>query len=388
MKILVYRWKSYTYQDTIDTLKEMGHEVDEIYQKLMDYDIDEEFAEILHDKINRNGYDIVFTSNYFGMISDVCQELGVIYVAWSCDNPLISMYHKSVFNDCNRIFLFDLSSVREFKEMGVSNVYHLPLCVNEKRLQSVIDGANGSAMFNNKFYADIAMVGSLYERNSYDKLKYSMPDYLKGYFEALIGVQKDLFGMSVMREMFTPDILERIEAFYQLERSKDSMSDLELIFSTTVLGFKIAREARISSLNALAKVLPIDLYTGSDTVMLSGVNVHPEVDYWNEMPVVFNRSKININITIPNIKTGIPLRCFDVMGSGGFLLSNFQAEMPMLFEEGKEMVAYFDQQDLIDKCAFYLEHDDIRRKIAEAGQKRVCLDYTYSKQLRFIFDSI
>lgn len=382
MKILVYRWKSYTYQDTIDVLKEMGHQVDEIYQKLMDYDVDEAFAEILRDKIVRNGYDIVFTSNYFGMISDVCQDLGLIYVAWSCDNPLISMYHRSVFNDCNRIFLFDLSSVMEFKEMGVENIWHLPLCVNSKRLDKVI------STDANRFAGDVAMVGSLYERNSYDKLKYSMPEYLCGYFEAMMRVQKDMFGVNIMDEMFNPSILEQIESFYELKSSKDSMSNLELIFSTTVLGFKIARMARISSLNALAKCCNVNLYTGSDTSMLEGVNVRPEVDYWNEMPLVFNHSKININITIPNIRTGVPLRCFDVLGSGGFLLSNYQGELPMLFEEGKELALYYDEADLVDKCSYYLSHDLERRNIAENGKKRVQADYSYEKQLNFIFSHI
>lgn len=386
MKILVYRWKSYTYQDTIDVLKSMGHQVDEIYQKMMDYDLDEEFASVLRDRITREGYDMVFTSNYFGMISDICQDMGLLYVAWSCDNPLISMYHKSVFNDCNRIFLFDLSSVKEFRSRGVENIWHLPLCVNSKRLDSVINTAPKA--FADKYRGDVAFVGSLYERNSYDKLKYSMPEYLRGYFEAIMDVQKDLYGMNIMDEMFTPDIIEKIESFYQLKSSKDSMSDLELIFSTTVLGFKIARLARISSLNDIAKYCDVSLYTGSDTTALNKVKVYDEVDYWSEMPLVFNQSKINLNITIPNIRTGIPLRCFDVMGSGGFLLTNFQAETAMLFEEGKELVSFYDRKDLVEKCLFYLKHDDLRREIAENGRARVNADYSYEKQLSYIFEKV
>lgn len=36
-----------------------------------------------------------------------------------------------------------------------------------------------------KYRGDVAFVGSLYERNSYDKIKNRLPEYLRGYFELL-----------------------------------------------------------------------------------------------------------------------------------------------------------------------------------------------------------
>lgn len=50
------------------------------------------------------------------------------------------------------------------------------------------------------------------------------------------------------------------------------------------------------------------------------------IDYYNEMPYVFNNSRINLNITLRSIKSGIPLRAMDICGAGGFLLSNYQAD--------------------------------------------------------------
>ena len=38
---------------------------------------------------------------------------------------------------------------------------------------------------------------------------------------------------------------------------------------------------------------------------------------------MFANSKVNLNITLRNIKTGIPLRALDIMGAGGFLLTNY-----------------------------------------------------------------
>jgi spore maturation protein CgeB len=90
----------------------MGYEIEEVRQDLESYDISEEFSEFLEKKLKSTVFDFVFTINYFPVISDVCQRVGILYIAWSCDSPLISMYHKSVFNDVNRIFTFDMTNYR------------------------------------------------------------------------------------------------------------------------------------------------------------------------------------------------------------------------------------------------------------------------------------
>ena len=170
----MYRWKAYNYKDIKFTFEKMGYEVKEVYQELLNYDVDEEFAARLRGIIKAEVFDFVFTVNYFPLISNVCQECGLLYVCWSCDNPLISMYHKSVFNDVNRIFLFDLTNVEEFKGMGVEHVYHLPLAVNQERLDYLFANSKDEEIYRN----DISFVGSLYEKNSYDKMEYTLPDYL------------------------------------------------------------------------------------------------------------------------------------------------------------------------------------------------------------------
>ena len=230
-KILMYRWKAYNYDDIKHTFEMMGFTIEEVSQDLLNYDVDDEFASFLSEKIKRTTYEFVFTVNYFALISNVCQELNIRYVCWSCDNPLISMYHKSVFNDCNRIFLFDLTNVMEFQGMGVEHVYHLPLAVDTKRLDYVIDGATDLDLYRN----EIAFVGSLYEKNSYDKMKYTMPEYLQGYFEATMEAQKDLQGINIIDRMLTPEILMELSQYFKLEKSEDSLSDLNLIFSVTTL---------------------------------------------------------------------------------------------------------------------------------------------------------
>ena len=138
MNILVYRWKAYNYTDVIATFVQLGHQVDELEYHLDCYDEDEVFFELLSNKLKQKAYDFVFTMNYFGVVSDVCENCGVKYVSWTCDNPLISMYHQSIFNECNYIFCFDKSNYVEFRAMGCKHIWHLPLAVDTDRIDHVL----------------------------------------------------------------------------------------------------------------------------------------------------------------------------------------------------------------------------------------------------------
>jgi len=384
MKILMYRWKAYNYKDIKHTFETLGYEVEEVYQDLLNYDVDEEFAEKLRGMIQAGNYDFFFTVNYFPLISNVCQEQGLRYVCWSCDNPLISMYHKSVFNDVNRIFLFDLTNVEEFKGMGVEHVYHLPLAVDCNRLDYLFANSSDMEAYKN----EISFVGSLYEKNSYDKMEYTLPDYLRGYFEATMEAQRDLMGVNIIDRMLTPEILMELENYFELEKSEDSLSDLNLIFSVTTLGFKIAEKQRRRILIDLSKHHDVSIYTNSFTRDLLRVNYKGSVDYWSEMPKVFNQSKINLNMTIPNIKSGVPLRIYDILGAGGFCLTNFQAELPMFFENEKHLVWYYNNEDLYDKVDFYLKHDSERQRIAAAGQEYARMACTYEARIKEMLEQI
>ena len=383
-KILMYRWKAYNYKDIKCTFESMGYEVKEVWQDLLNYDVDEEFAEKLRGIVRAESFEFLFTVNYFPLISNVCQECGLLYVCWSCDNPLISMYHQSVFNDVNRIFLFDLTNVEEFKGMGVEHVYHLPLAVDCGRLDYLFANTKHQQDFSN----EISFVGSLYEKNSYDKLEYTLPEYLRGYFEALMEAQRDLQGMNIIDRMLTPEILMELENYFELEKSEDSLSDLNLIFSVTTLGFKIAQKQRRRILIDLSKHHDVSIYTNSSTNDLLRVKYKGSVDYWSEMPFVFRDSKINLNMTIPNIKSGVPLRIYDILGAGGFCLTNFQAELPMFFENEKHMVWYYNNEDLYEKVDYYLRHETERQHIAAAGREYVRENCGYESRVEQILDVI
>ena len=99
------------------------------------------------------------------------------------------------------------------------------------------------------------------------------------------------------------------------------------------------------------------------------------------MPKVFAASKINLNFTIPNIKSGLPLRIWDVLGSGGFLMTNFQAEIPYYFKNKEDLVCFESTEELTELCGYYLTHEEERRRIAENGYRKVLAHHTYGQRI-------
>lgn len=395
MHILMYRWKAYNYRDIEQTFLLLGHTVDNIEQELGSYDVSPEFERVIEEKIRGTHYDMVFTVNYFPLISNVCERTGVKYVSWTCDNPLISMYHESVFHDCNYIFTFDKTNYLEFREMGVKHIWYLPLAVDTERMDALLGVPEEVGRWKvaqdpemQKYRGDVAFVGSLYERNSYDKIKNRLPEYLRGYFDAVMEAQLNISGANIVEPMLTTNILEQLQEYFQLEKSEGSFSDLGLIFQTTVLGFKIAEIERRRALIELSKHYRVNVYSNSDVSDLLRIQYCGSVDYWSEMPKVFRMSKINLNFTIPNIKSGIPLRIWDVLGCGGFLLTNYQAEIPYYFKEGEDLVCFDGLEDLCEKVGYYLEHEEERKRIAWNGYRKVREKHSYIERIHTILDTV
>lgn len=196
----------------------------------------------------------------------------------------------------------------------------------------------------------------------------------------------DYFGENLFDRMLTVDILAQLSGIVDFRQEPDSLSDLKLVFTTTFLGFKMAQLERITCLNQLARTLRVDLYTDQADDLLENVNVRGTVNYQQDMPKVFRASKVNLNFTIRNIRSGLPLRVWDVLGAGGFLLTNFQAELPAYFENGRDLVYYESLADMQQKAEYYLAHEEERNQIAKNGHDKVKQLHSYDRRIKEILE--
>lgn len=372
MKILLYRWKAYNQFDIIRNLEKRGHVVEDIMGEMSNFEVDDAFASRFEDRMDIGNFDLVMSVNYFPIISDICQRKNIRYVSWCCDSPISTMHHESVFNSVNTIFTFDKFDQMIFEEMGAP-VYYLPLCVDTDRVSQIIANDNSG-----KFYADLSFVGSMYNKNSYDNLYEHFPEYMKGYFDAVIKLQTEVHERYLLDDALDADMLEELSKYFVLDKTDRSFSDLDLIFSTTVLSYKIANVERRKLLTRLSLLCDVNVYTDDEDADFVKAHNCGTADYWSEAPLIFNRSKINLNLTLRSIRSGIPLRVWDILGAGGFCITNYQPELPLYFEDGVNIVWFKNTAELIEKIKYYLSHEEERRAIAKRGQELVTQYHDYS----------
>ena len=386
MKILLYRWKVFNQDDVKSAIEYFGHEVHDYTETVIDKDDETGFKLRDYAELRQvfSAYDCVFSLNYFPHVSDLCEELGKKYVAWTVDSPLISLYHQSLFNKCNYIFIFDRFYCEELKNLGAEHVWYLPLAVNCSRVGMIAGSLTADE--RNKWHSEVSFVGGMYHRNSYDEIKDRLPEYLRGYFDAAMAAQMEIYGDSIFDKVLTVDILEKLCELIDFKQDERAFSDIALVFSSTFLGFKLANIERVQILNKLAKHFPTDLYTDDPDKELIGVNLKGAVNYMTDMPKVFNCSRININPVMRNIRTGIPLRAWDIVGAGGFLMTSFQLEYMDFFENGKDYVYYESHDDLLRKTEYYLNHEDERAQIARNGHEKAVKFHSYERRMEFILD--
>lgn len=72
-------------------------------------------------------------------------------------------------------------------------------------------------------------------------------------------------------------------------------------------------------------------------------------------------------------------RTVEIPACGGFMMAERTDEHRAMFAEDKEAVYFSSNEELLDKCRYYLSHEEERRQIAAAGLTR-CLTSDYSNE--------
>lgn len=383
MKILFYYWGEWSANDCIESLMRLGHQVTRLSYPLKNYDNDTELENSLHKLLSSGDFDCLFSFNYFPVLSKICQDRNCIYVSWVYDSPNLTLYSNTLSNPCNRIFHFDRGACEELKAQGFSNIFHCPLGVNTIRIMNQVFQYRSIP-----YEHEVCFLGNLYNDSHtvYDRIQ-SLAPYLKGYLDGIIESSCKIWGENLLDKLLHKDILKECLSHIHFETSdayrKHDKESLEYLLQR-----KITATERTALLKKLSVHLPVDLYTASDTTALPNVRNLGYCDYITEMSKNFMLSKINLNITLRSIKTGIPLRALDIMAAGGFLLSNYQAELAECFVDGEELVLYTTPDDLIEKAIFYHKNDVLRQNIAARGFEKTNQLFSYEKQLTYILSHI
>jgi spore maturation protein CgeB len=115
---------------------------------------------------------------------------------------------------------------------------------------------------------------------------------------------------------------------------------------------------------------------------------HPPL-YGLEMYNLFNESGIVLNFHLGAAGNYAGnMRMFEVTGVGSCLLTDNKRNLADLFDAGNEVVVFDSAEDCISKAKWLMEHEEERRRIAMAGQRKTLESHTVDNRCCLIKEII
>ena len=160
---------------------------------------------------------------------------------------------------------------------------------------------------------------------------------------------------------------------------------------TFVGGFAPSHTDRIKWLERLLAEVEIEVfgYGVENTPARSPIREHHRGEVWGwKMYQTLQRSRITLNrhagIDIRgkvDTRFANNMRLYEATGAGTCLISEDRDNLADLFEVGREVVVYRDENDCVAKIRHYLHHENERIRIAQSGQQRTLRDHTYTDRM-------
>ena len=379
MNFLFYRYNSICEPYMINSLQSLGHTIKTIDTEITWKNVPaRKVVEIVSDILLQESFDGLISVNYYPVLSEICRIFKLRYLSWTVDSPVLELLSDTISNEYNRLFLFDYQQYQDLVMYNPDNIFYLPLATNTTHWDNIINSSKN----NSKYQSDISFVGSLYtEKCPYDNI-IAPSKHLSGYLDGIMAAQDTIYGYFFLDEVLPDSIIQEFiqcmpNYYIPPERAR---RDNAKIIALQYLGMKISSTERIKAMTLLGSQHHVDIYTASDTTGLP-VHNHGCAKTLTEMPLIFHYSKINLNITCKSIRSGISQRIWDILGCGGFCLTNYQTEIPEHFVIGEDLDTYGSLDELLDKTNYYLSHEEIRTKIAQNGYQKVKQFHTYDTRI-------
>ncbi|MBF0186379.1 MAG: glycosyltransferase [Magnetococcales bacterium] len=191
----------------------------------------------------------------------------------------------------------------------------------------------------------------------------------------------------VRKRLFAKQLLELLEI-----KDVESCMGLFVDNNQTRIGWDIFRKLKLTPARHLAE---------------QGINIHIYGSNWETFPEIadhchgivqngdpLNRLTARSRICIHNSGTTLHMRSMEILGAGGFLMCKQtdptidNTAITDFFEDGKDMVLWNNEQELLEHVRHYLDNPDARERIARQGFESCMKQFTYDRLAQQVRETI
>lgn len=321
--------------------------------------------------------------DYKNGMAEFCQAQGVRLVCWEINPTTDRIQACAAPTEKVFIFTYRAAQVQEFREAGFCHVEYLPLAANPERRKPLRLDEKEQPLYK----AELSFVGSSMVEPAekhrvlfIELFKLERPgdvafeENVAQRLEAVLKEQRRDFSTFRIPQLFEQHFKEILHAWPAQKTSENPL---------VLLGEIAASEKRLRYISALGS-LGVTVWgdPGWQSLTRLGVRYAGEAGHLVELTKIYCATLVNIDVGRFYQSDIVPMRVFDVLSCGGFLLAEYSEALEDLFELGHEVESYKTLEELSDKAAFYRGHPDSAREIAGKGMERVRSMHTIQGRVR------
>ncbi len=370
MKLTYFQW-GYSHDNAIiQAFKEAGLAVDTVKLPLA-FMHAEEAGEEEPSKTGADGWtdafralagDVVFSVNFFAVISDFCQKEAVPYCSWVLQLPDFDLYTPAVQNICNYIGLCDSYLVEKLWETGVEKAYFLP------------DAVELGGLYGENVEKGICFIG----RHSNMALNMEgMSQYGEGYLVAFLHAQRVLYGASILEKGLIQRVWE--EFTFCNPVPVEILPEFRRLY---VADRYLAPVCTGLQQNLLLKYQDDLLTIYSDgTFPYCAAPKLPYVEEEEERRRIYASKEFSLVLAPHTLHNGIPRDVLEVIAAGGFLICGFQRDYAYFFQKDKNLVYFENPKEFGAAIVKYGNAPEIRERVRAAAYQEVAERHTYRQRV-------
>ncbi len=103
--------------------------------------------------------------------------------------------------------------------------------------------------------------------------------------------------------------------------------------------------------------------------------------FGNKMMNILKSSKILVNTHIDDTEYAGNMRLFEGTGMGCLVLTDFKKDLDKIFQIKKEIEIFTSDNDLVEKCKYFLKNEKELSNISKNGNLRTLTDHTYEQRV-------
>ena len=379
LRLLYYQTEYPANLVCLEAFQALGCAVKAFACPLANKEQEEVFRPMICQLVHAQKAEAIFSFGYFPALSDVCEKEGILYLAYCAKAPCLEMFSRNIGNTCNYFFVADSALAGEFPLRGARKVYYLPLAPVLSVKTESVDYARQDG---------ISFAGSLYEDNLYKHFA-KLPDSVRGFFDGITEAQVHLYGYSLFEELLEDKILEVLMQVVSIEQAKNNKDKYRYTIQHFFLEQQTTKLERSRIVGRMGEQFggKFRFYT-QEKLESYGRRYTGGLLYGEPLAALYHSSAVNLNITNRAYTCGIPLKVWDILACGGFLLSNYQADFDGLLEPGRDFVMYGSLDELAELAGYYLEHNEERGKMAREARERVLAEHNWQRRAESILSVI